>query len=853
MKSTDALIRSVPLTLALMLCATAANAQLSISPSSLSFTVQNGVASPQQLITVNASIPTTFTVTSSPNWLTVANQSAGPANGPMTTPITLIVAVAPNPPSTSQTGAIIIAQGVGGGGTTVPVTLTVTAPAPSGNLIVNPSTLSFDYQSGGPNPSPAFVSILSSGAPINFTVNAASSGGPWLSVSASTFSTPATATVSAVPSIAMSPGVYSGTITVSPVSGGVTQTVSVTLRISSGGTLTLSPASLTFSYQPGSPAATSQSVTVVNSSGGNTPYNLACSPSTGSGPWISCVPANGTTPSSFVVSVNPGGMSPGTYYATVSVYPLSGAVPASQIPVTLTVYNLPTLLVSPSNLTFDYISGGAPPASQYVSASSTGAPMTFAAVVNGPSFIKVSPSNATTPAAIAVNVTPAPTLAPGDYQASVVLTPTAGNPVTFSVLVRITAANYISVSQSNISFEYTIGSSNPAPAYVYVTSSGGSIRFDAVSSSSGYSPWMKVSQSSPYTPATVAVIPSAQGLAAGTYSGYVSIVANDANNSPVSFNVTLTVSNAATFRSSPWGMSFSYQFGQSNVPFQAAVITSSGAPLSFGLTVTTTSGSGWLLATGGGTTPATIAAQVNPKSLTPGTYSGTINVQPTDPTIAPLEIPVILNVSAGEVFEPSANQLTFQYQIGAPTPPAQTATINTGGVPVVFTTTTITGDGGQWLAVTPTSAYAPGAISATVSPQGLAKGLYYAVIVVDDPAGNTPTAYIPVSLQVSDGPILSVPGQFLTFNGIAGGMSTTAQQITVGSNGPPSQFHVTTSGGTWLQASPTDGFSGGTVSVWAVPDGLPVGYYLGLVSIGIPGLAGSEQLVPVVFLVMPAL
>ena len=844
-----------PVYLTLLVFAGNASAQLSISPSSLQFTVQNGSPSPQQNITVNAPTPTSFTLdTSQTPWIDVVDQpSAKPVQGrAFTTPITLIAAVA-NPIATSnKSGSLIfnVANSIGGGGTAVPVTITVSTPQPSGILIVTPSALTFDYQSGGPLPPAAGVSIASSGAPITFSMTATTSaGGQWLLVSAPSSTTPTTATVSIVPNAGMQPGVYNGTVTVGPLAGGVTQSIVVTLRVSGGGSLTMSPSSLSFTYQGGGNGVPAQSVTVVNSTGGNVPFNISCLTTNGGG-WLSC-PGSGSTPTSFVVSVNPAGLSPGSYYGTVNAYPLSGGASATQIPVTLTVYNTPNLLANPSSLTFNYVAGRPAPAAQYISMTSSGNPITFSGFVSGPSFITISPTTATTPAGIAVSVNPPAGVAPGSYNATVVLTPTVGNSVNIPVLVQITAANYLTVSQSSVTFDYTIGSQNPPPAYSSVTSSGPSIRFDAVGSAAGSTPWLKVFQSSLYTPATVTLSAAPQGLAAGTYTGLVWIVSDSADNSPLSINVTLNVTTTQTLSASPWGMAFSYQTGQTSVPFQVAVITSQ-SPTAFQVTATS-AGAPWLIVAGGGTTPATIAAQVNPTGLAPGSYSGAINILPNDQTLLPLQIPVILTVSAQGVFLPAANQLTFQYSIGAPGPDVQQVAINTaGGPPIVFTTVATTGDGNPWLSVAPTSTYAPGDISVAVNTTGLAAGWYYGVVIISDPAGITGTAYIPVSLQVVNGPILNVSGQTLTFTGIAGGVPPASQPVVVNSSGP-TQFHVDTSSTSWLQASPTDGTTNATVNLVAVPGNLPPGYYLGLATVSIPGVAGSQQIVPVVFLLNPTI
>jgi hypothetical protein len=71
--------------------------------------------------------------------------------------------------------------------------------------------------------------------------------------------------------------------------------------------------------------------------------------------------------------------------------------------------------------------------------------------------------------------------------------------------------------------------------------------------------------------------------------------------------------------------------------------------------------------------------------------------------------------------------------------------------------------------------------------------------------------------------------------------------VTVGGNGNSLPYHADTSA-SWLQALPSDGSTDATLSVVASPT-VPAGYYVGTVTISIPGVAGSQQYVPVVLVV----
>jgi hypothetical protein len=870
MSLTRAVAQFFPVALALLAGAATAHAQLSVEEvGGLSFTYQAGTQlPPDQYLHVNGA-GTNFTVDQSQvPWVTIyqaTDRSAVVSNVTQLTP-PIVLGVQLNSASTyllvmlmeakelktpgTYSGTIFVNQvPTVGTGIPVPMKLTVLGP-PTGTLVVSPTAMSFTYQAGGPVPLAQRLSISSTAGPLSFNLSSSTTNGlPWLAAYPTGGYTPATATVSAVPVAGMGAGVYTAAVYVY-VGGVLAQTVPVTLTISTIGTLTANPTYLTFSYQSGGAAPAPQTVTVVNALGGNVPYTVATSTTTGIN-WLATSVPGATTPSSFLVSVSPALLSPATYYGTISIYPVGTTLPSSQIPVTLIVNSANQLQLRPTNLSFSYTSGGANPPSQFISVTSTGAPIPFTAIVSALSWVTLSPTAGTTPTALTVNVNPPSGLAAGIYNANVLVTPAAGgSSVSVGVSVSVTSANFISVSQSSLTFNYTLGDANPAAQYVYVTSSSGPLRFDAITATAGFGPWLKATQSSQNTPATVTVETNPQGLAAGTYSGLISIVADSANNSPQSITVTLTVTKSPTFTANPSGMSFAFQIGQGDPPFQAAVISSQGTPLPFALSSSASSGGSWLLAAGSGTTPATVIAGISPNALAPGSYSGSLNVQPSDSTLLPTQVPVLLNVAAGPVFWPSTNQLSFQYQLNAAAPAPQKITIaDSGGAAIVYYPTVKTGDGGTWLQASPSAAVSPSDVSVTVNPAGLSAGTYFGAVMLNDAAGVAPAAYVPVWLQVSSGPILTVAGQALTFTAKAGGTPPPVQQVAVGGGGNALSYHVDTSGGSWLQVTPTDGSTDAVLGVLASPAGMSAGYYLGVITISIPGVAGSEQHVPAVFIV----
>ena len=101
----------------------------------------------------------------------------------------------------------------------------------------------------------------------------------------------------------------------------------------------------------------------------------------------------------------------------------------------------------------------------------------------------------------------------------------------------------IGVSPTSFSFSGTAGGANPASQSLSVTNTGGgTLSFTA----STNQPWLAAAPGSGTAPASVAVSVNTAGLAAGTYTGAVTITSAGATNSPLSVPVTLTVAPVGT-------------------------------------------------------------------------------------------------------------------------------------------------------------------------------------------------------------------------------------------------------------------------------------------------------------------
>jgi uncharacterized protein (TIGR03437 family) len=314
---------------------------LTLSALSMTFAAAVSGNAPAQTLTVSSSPPgTVFTAAISANtpWLSIT-----PSSGNLTTNQNLTVSVNPSG-LTAGTYSGDIGLSANGAALTVPVNLVVGSSGLAGNITVSASTLSFSAVSGGAAPARQALTVSSAAgsASVSFTA-AASSTGNWLSVSPASGTTEATLSVS-VNQANLSAGSYTGTITVTP-TGGTAQIVNVTIDVVSQPGVTVSPGSLSFSFQAGSGGSVTPGQLTVTASGGTASFQATAS---SSGNWLSVTPTSGSTSTAatLTVQVNPSGLAAqaAPYTGTIAIAGVNGAEGSATVNVTLTVTApLPTI------------------------------------------------------------------------------------------------------------------------------------------------------------------------------------------------------------------------------------------------------------------------------------------------------------------------------------------------------------------------------------------------------------------------------------------------------------------------------------------------------------------------------
>jgi len=695
------------------------------------------------------------------NWLTVS-----PANGSTPTKITVTANAANLTPSTYSGNVVLSATGSIPGTVYIPVTFTVT-PA-TGTISVSPSSLTFSSQASGANPAAQTFNVTSSpSSGVAYTVTAATTtGGNWLTATASG-TTPGTVSVS-INNSGLANGTYNGTVTVAA-PGSASQTVTVTLTITPPASLTLSPTTLTFNTTVGGPAPQAQTVSVSASGNAAVPYSAAATTSSG-GNWLSVSPASGTTPGTVTASVNPSGLTVGSYTGTITITSSGASNSPQTVTVNLTVSNPSTLAISPTSLTFNLPPGGA----SAVAPQSVGV---FAGTAT-PSFTVTTSTTAggnwltatgatSAPGSILVSVNAGMLAAGNIWTGSVNISSPTSNPSTVSIPVTVNAPSaagpQMVVAPANVLLSYTQGATADEQRIGVLNAGGGTINFSATAQTTSCSGWLTLLNSSgtatPTVPGVIGFMVSPSG-SSQTCRGTITVTDGSGNTTVVPVSMAISAQSQAlqlsqtamTFQAAPNGPATASQsFQVLNPGFPALPWTIGAHALTGGNWLVVEPITGAAQQQGAAGTPVTVS--VNPQGLSSGTYYGTIQVLAAGANNSPQTLTVTLIVTAaGTSPSPIASPNGVIITGSGTTADTQTVSISNPGTGTVsFTSTSIADDGGNWLSVTPANgsiaAGASTSLSLTANMSGLSAGRRHATLRVGFSDGSVQT--VDVTLAIS--------------------------------------------------------------------------------------------------------
>jgi len=240
--------------------------------------------------------------------------------------------------------------------------------------------------------------------------------------------------------------------------------------------------------------------------------------------------------------------------------------------------------------------------------------------------------------------------------------------------------------------------------------------------------------SSACTPIQIVLQTSA--LAAGTYTGTVTVSSANAEDSPQTITVTVDVGG--------------------NVPSQITLYAAPGgtASTTFNTTAsaavsaTTSTGGSWLSVVSSGNGSFNFAipytVNVNATNLSATTYNGTITVAGSSLAADNKSIPVTLNVTTQPIAQPTSSTVQFNIAQGAMSQTFPVVLNNAGQGTLTVSSATVS-SGASWLTA---AAGANNVITLTANPTGLSPGKYPATLTIASNAVNGPTT-IPVQLTVA--------------------------------------------------------------------------------------------------------
>jgi uncharacterized protein (TIGR03437 family) len=825
-----------------------AQVTLTVTPQQLTFeNVQAGATSAPLTVNVSASSATTVQVVQVTSWLTVSPAVANIG----TTPTAFAVRVnAQGLTQGTYQGSFTIA--LSGSPTPNQVTVNVQATVTGASVLsANPGTLSFTAQAGGPaTPSSTTVVITSSGGTLNYTIAA---NVPWLILSSTTGTTGGAGfAVSANPA-GLTPGSYSGAITVQSTTTSDSVQIAVSLTVNANATLSVSPANPPpFLFQIGGPVPAAKFLTV-SSSGGQVAFNVSQSPLTN---WLVITPlsgAAGTVPATLTLSVNPQGLATGVHTTNLIVTPVNGS-PLAPVPISLVVSVNPLLQLSANTLSFTAPFGGSPPAEQTVQITATGTgPAVAFNVASNQTWLTTAVSAGSTPSTLTVRANPSG-LTIGEHTGIITVTPANGDPYVLSIRVTftITDVSELTAAPSVLLFSHQTNQAAPQAQNILLDSIGQPTSFTLTTTTASCGGgWLSAAANQTTTPAVVTVSVIVAGLEPGTCTGTVRASFNAGSSmSTLNIPVTLYVSSSAALRVGlPQGFGLITVQENGAVPQQLMTLTSTDPQTSVQFTVSATSSPQWLFAPGAGTTPQNVTILVLTAGLTPGNYTGSVLIESSGLPGGSFTIPFRLRVLPNITVTVTPNVLTFEQPQGGSPPASKNITLTSSSEGATFTASITSITGGNWLNLSRTSGAASGTVTVSVNQNSLPQNSYQANVRFVFQNSSTAPVNVTVILNVTPPRTLEVSVQSLQFTHQAGGPAPAAQTFTVSTTGQAADFTIGTVSSGWLSVSPTSGTTPREITVTVNPQNLASGNYNGSITVTAAGVTGSPKTIQVTLIV----
>ncbi|HOX05006.1 MAG TPA: Ig-like domain-containing protein, partial [Planctomycetota bacterium] len=676
---------------------------------------------------------------------------------------------------------------------TVTVTLTVTGPT----ITLSTAAISATCLHGQDAAAQSFTVRNSGAVTLEYTI---SDDAAWLSCSPASGSSTGESDTIAVSydTDALPPGTYTATITVASADASNSpQTIAVTLTVTPPhlvrSTATLSPSCLRGAN------ASSQTFTVRNSVGGTMTYTISDNVA-----WLGCDPVSGDSTGdtdTITVSYDTAGLVAGTYSATITVTSPEADNSPQTIAVTLTV-TPPHLVLNKTTLSPSCLQGVNAANQTFTVRNSTGGALTYT-ISDNVAWLGCDPvSGDSTGETDTITVSyDTAGMAPGTYDATITVTsPEADNgPLTIAVTLTV-AGPHLMLSTATLSPTCTQGA-NAADQAFTVRNSGGATLNYTISDDVAWLACDPISGDSTGEVDSITVHYDAGALAPGTYNAVITVTSADADNSPRTIAVTLTVTTPHMVLNKTT-LSQSCLQGADATAQTFTVRNSSPGTMNY----TVSDDAGWLACTPDSGDSAgeadTITVSYDTDALAPGTYNATITVAAASADNSPQTIAVTLTV-VGPHLVLNKTTLDPTCLVGA-NPAATTFTVcNFGGGTMAYTIS----DDVAWLACDPTSGDSAGetdTIAVTYDASALTAGTYEATITVTAPDADNSPRLIAVTLTVAQPPAIGLAPAALSYTATVG-LNPASQAVSVTNSGGTTLAWTASGNKPWLQVSPTWG------------------------------------------------
>jgi uncharacterized protein (TIGR03437 family) len=438
----------------------------------------------------------TLQASASVPWLTVTVVAGG-------------IQVAPNASATVVTNApiqiFVSTAEIPGSQVALSATMTVLGN-PTFSLDTTPVTIS--VYSGIPLSAPVTRNINYNFAQQPFTFSTVSSNPSWLFSDVSFSSTNGQAQLQI--NVATLPvGTYTGTITVSIAgASNPSQVVPVTYKVLPAPILTLSPASVTMTVQPGQTTTASISIT---SSVPNSPLSLFLGAST---TWFTATLSGNAAPSKLILTASPpAGTAAGIYYFSGTIGLAPGQA-GPQFTGSIGVGGASGITAVPASITATfYRQGPNPQISIQVVAPQT----TTVTLIADQTWISFSSPAIVTPNYSYVYFNYG-SLAEGSYTANIFVRDTTGKTLQ-TILVSFSLYNpaVLTYSATPIAFQYNLGDPPPPSRTLHISSPTLLPGYFSIGTNSS-SNWLTASPNYGSTPADITLTANPSGLAQGVYT-----------------------------------------------------------------------------------------------------------------------------------------------------------------------------------------------------------------------------------------------------------------------------------------------------------------------------------------------